>query len=263
MNIGTGKDLDEYIVNDKQIAFHLIDIVDAGSDYNLNDYINDFKIAFETITTKNTIPILCGGTGLYIDAILNGFEYTGVPVNEILRNELHSKTLEELQQQFSELPATSYHNIADTSTHKRMARAIEIATWLNENKDVPTSSLPKLQPIVFGLSGKLETRRNRIAKRLKHRLDNGLIEEVQTLLTDGVSQEKLIFYGLEYKFVIQYLKKEIDYDYLVEHLTIAIQQFAKRQMTYFRKMERAGLKINWMDAEWSLEQQLEFVKELL
>lgn len=262
MNIGTGKDLDEYVVGNKQIPFHLIDLVDAGSDYHLNAYINDFKIAFESITSKNKTPLICGGTGLYINAVLNGFEYTGVPVDDKLRAELKSKALYELEEIFFKLNITSYHEVVDTSTQKRLIRGIEIATWLNSNKNKP-ATIPKLKPLILGLTSERESRRNRIEQRLKHRLQNGLIEEVQLLLKNGVTAEKLIFYGLEYKFVIQYLQKEIAYDYLVEHLTIAIQQFAKRQMTYFRKMEREGLKINWIDADWSLEKQLDFVKQLL
>jgi tRNA dimethylallyltransferase len=261
MNVGTGKDLEEYQINKNKIPYHLIDIRNAGDDYNLNEYINDFKIAFEKITNENKIPILCGGTGLYIDAVLKGYEYTGIPINEKLRNEIKDKSLEELQQLFTQLPVTSYHKVADTSTHKRMIRAIEIVTWLDENKNYKASSIPNLKPAIFGLASERENRRTRIEQRLQHRLQNGLIEEVELLLKKGISEEKLIFYGLEYKFVVQHLQKEITYDYLVEHLTIAIQQFAKRQMTYFRKIEREGLLINWIDSDLSLEEQIEIVKE--
>lgn len=263
MNIGTGKDFDEYTINSNQIPYHLIDIVNAGDDYHLNAYMHDFYNAFDTITAKDKTPILCGGSGLYIDAVLKGFEYTGIPVVEKIRAELKSKTLTELEEIFTQLPHTSFHQVADTSTQKRLIRAIEIVMWLNNNKEKPLTALPKLQPLVFGLASERETRRSRIEQRLKQRLQNGLIEEVQSLLHAGVSAEKLFFYGLEYKFVIQYLHQEITYDYLAEHLTIAIQQFAKRQLTYFRKMEREGLKINWINAELSIEEQLEMVKRLI
>ncbi len=262
MNIGTGKDLEEYIVNDVKIPYHIIDVVEAGSDYHLHAYIQDFKKAFEHIQAQNKMPILCGGTGMYMDAVLKGFEYTGIPVDENLRIKLQALTLAELQQTFQNLPPTPYHLVADTSTAKRTLRAIEIATWLGQN-EMQKNNLPELHPIIFGLSGNVVSVRKKIEQRLNQRLNNGLIEEVKQLIASGVPTEKLLFYGLEYKFIVKHLNNEISYDYLVQHLTIAIQQFAKRQMTYFRKMENDGFKINWINAEMPLEEQLETVKGLL
>lgn len=262
MNMGTGKDLNEYVVNEVKIPYHLIDLVAAGGDYHLHAYLQDFKKAYEYITGQKKIPILCGGTGMYIDAVLKGFEYTGIPVDQDLRNQLQPLTLLQLQETFQNLPPTPYHLVADTSTAKRTLRAIEIATWLGEN-EMEKNNLPELHPILFGLSANLESRRKRIELRLKQRLDNGLVDEVKQLLINGVPAEKLLFYGLEYKFIVKYLNNEITYNYLVEHLTIAIQQFAKRQMTYFRKMEDDGFKINWINADTTLEEQLEVAKGLL
>lgn len=262
MNIGTGKDLEEYVIDDVKIPYHIIDVVAAGSDYHLHAYIQDFKKAFELITEQNKMPILCGGTGMYMDAVLKGFEYTGIPVDQDLRARLQPLTLAELQQNFQNLPPTPYHLVADTSTAKRTLRAIEIATWLGQN-EMQKNNLPELHPIIFGLSANLESRRKRIELRLKQRLDNGLVDEVKQLMANGVPAEKLLFYGLEYKFIVKYLNNEITYDYLVAHLTIAIQQFAKRQMTYFRKMEDDGFKINWINADTTLAEQLEVVKGLL
>ena len=262
MNIGTGKDLGEYLVNDVKIPYHIIDVVAAGSDYHLHAYLQDFKKAFEHITAQNKMPILCGGTGMYMDAALKGFEYTGIPVDQDLRERLQPLTLAELQEIFLNIPPTAYHLVADTSTAKRTLRAIEIATWLGKN-EMEKNNLPLLNSLIFGLSANLESRRKKIELRLKQRLNNGLVDEVKQLLANGVTTEKLLFYGLEYKFIVKYLNNEITYDYLVAHLTVAIQQFAKRQMTYFRKMEDDGFKINWINADLTLEEQLEVVKGLL
>ncbi len=262
MNIGTGKDLNEYNINGTHIPYHLIDIADAGASYNLDDYISDFHSAFISITSKNKMPVLCGGTGLYIDAVVKGFEFTNIPVDEELRIKLNLLTHEELKQQLFKIPSTPFHQLADTTTVKRTIRAIEIAEWLNKNPHNKIT-IPQLKPLTFGLDPGRQSRRMRIENRLKERLENGLIQEVENLLKAGVTKEKLIYYGLEYKFVVMYLDHKMSYDYLVEHLTIAIKQFAKRQMTYFRKMEREGLQINWIDAGLNLDEQLEALREKL
>lgn len=263
MNTGTGKDLEEYVVDGIKIPYHLIDIKDVGTDYNLNDYINDFNTAYKSIVAKNKIPVLCGGSALYIHAVLKEYEYPEVPVDNMLRKKLQAKRVDQLQEIFYNLPRTPYHDIADMSTTKRSVRAIEIAAWLHENNYNPADKVPSLKPLAFGLAAERSSRRKRIEERLKLRLKNGLIEEVKMLMDKGIPAQKLIFYGLEYKFAVMYLLGEINYKYFLAHLTTGIHQFAKRQMTWFRKMEREGLRINWIDADLSLEDQMQIVKSHL
>ena len=258
MDIGTGKDLNEYMVNGKQIPHHLINIRKAGENYNIADYQHDFDAAIKKIKANKTIPILCGGTGMYIDAILSGFQFTRVPVDEQLRKELHNKSGAELVSIFGNLPS-AYTNLADTSTNKRLIRAIEIATYLQKHP-FEFADLPKIEAKLFGLKIDRELRRERISNRLHERLKQGMIEEVQTLLDAGISSEKIIFYGLEYKLITQYLLHEFSYEEMVAKLEVAIHQFAKRQMTYFRKMERDGHQINWIDASIPLKEQLLQIK---
>jgi tRNA dimethylallyltransferase len=258
MNIGTGKDYQEYVIDGKQIPYHLIDIIDAGEQYHLHQYMKDFSEAYHLIQGKGMVPVLCGGSGLYIDAILKGYEYASVPVDEFLRKELKPKTHQELIALFNHLEKTPYQQVADISTAKRTIRAIEICSYLAQHKHEPLS-LPHLKPIVFGLNPEVELRRKRIEERLHQRLEEGLIQEVESLLDKGVPEEKLAFYGLEYKFVLHFIKGEMSMEALEEKLTISIQQFAKRQMTFFRKMEREGLLIHWIDASLPVEKQLETV----
>jgi tRNA dimethylallyltransferase len=262
MNIGTGKDYADYTINRTTIKHHLIDIVEAGAHYHLHQYMQDFTTVYQSIRNQNKIPVLCGGTGLYIDAVLKGYEYASVPINEELRNSLKEKSHEELIHLFKSLTATNYTPLADISTVKRTIRAIEICSYLLQNKH---SITPKfvIKPIVFGLNPDVNIRRKKIEERLELRLQNGLIEEVQTLLNKGVSGDKLFFYGLEYKFVMQYLKGELSIEELKAKLTIAIQQFAKRQMTFFRKMERDGLTIHWIDGSLSLKEQSDYLLKTL
>lgn len=255
MNLGTGKDYEAYLVNGKKIPYHLIDIVSAGEKYHVFQYKQDFLAAFESIQLKHKLPILCGGSALYIDAVLNDFEYTAIPPNETLRANIQHKTKTELLDYFASLPITKYNSLADTSTSKRLIRAIEIITFLNQ-ESFAKPHYPKLVPIIIGLKSTVELRRNRIEDRLVQRLQNGLIEEV-TELMQKLTPEQLIYYGLEYKFITQFLLKQMTYDALIYHLTIAIQQFAKRQMTYFRKMEREGKNIHWIDATLPLSLQLD------
>ncbi|MFC5411310.1 tRNA (adenosine(37)-N6)-dimethylallyltransferase MiaA [Larkinella bovis] len=249
MDIGTGKDLDEYRTDNQTIPYHLINIVDAGAEYNLYQFQQDFNRVLPSILAHGRVPVLCGGTGLYLEAILKGHQFTAIPPNTALRLELDDFTNEELRERFRQTPST-YTDLADTSTRKRLIRAIEIATHLAEN---PQTALPDSVTLpaatVFGLDLPVERRRQRITERLHHRLQTGLIEEVHQLLARGIPAEKLIFYGLEYKFITQYLQGELDYPTMVARLETAIHQFAKRQMTFFRKLERDGLNIRWLDGQ--------------
>lgn len=246
MDIGTGKDLAEYCIQGKQIPYHLIDIKTAGEKYQVNAFKEDFYLAFKQINQRNKLPILCGGTGMYIHSLLQNHELTAVPVNQQLREELALLTKQELQKRMEEFPSELRAHV-DFGSAKRLIRAIEIAEFLKEN-EVATPHRPALEPLIIGLYNDLETRRSKIAERLKRRLREGLVEEVQNLIASGVSEEMLSFYGLEYKFVVAYLKGQMDFNTMAERLQTAIFQFAKRQMTFFRKMEKDGVNINWLEA---------------
>lgn len=261
MNIGTGKDYEDYLPTFKQNqdwpagieGVHLIDIVEAGDSYNVAFFQRDFLKAYQDIISRNKTPILCGGTGMYIEAVLRNYEDTQVPISQVFRDELSLKTDEELENIFHEKYAQVNQN-ADISTRKRLIRAIEIGNWKLENKDLKEELIlsPLLRGgvgggVIFGIEIPVEIRRERITKRLHDRLQNGMIEEVKTLLESGVSSEKLIFYGLEYKFITEYLVGDLSYDEMAKRLEIAIHQFAKRQMTFFRSIERKGIEINWLD----------------
>jgi tRNA dimethylallyltransferase len=256
MNIGTGKDLEEYRIDNQDIPYHLIDILDAGEQYHIHQFQQDFQKAFEDISSRNKPAILCGGSGMYLDAVLKGYEFTAIPIDENFREELLLKSTEELLENFHKNPS-DFTEKADISTRKRLIRAIEISQFLfqNPNYEIPKPTIPKF--IILGLNPDTEIRLISITKRLHERLQNGMIEEVRALIDSGISPDKLIFYGLEYKFITQYLTGELDYVTMVERLNIAIHQFAKRQMTYFRKMERDGLKINWLDPKVPLDKYLE------
>ncbi|GAB3932832.1 tRNA (adenosine(37)-N6)-dimethylallyltransferase MiaA [Larkinella terrae] len=252
MDIGTGKDLDEYRVGNQSIPYHLINIVDAGAEYNLYQFQQDFNTVYHQILERGRTPILCGGTGLYLEAVLKGHQFTAIPVNDDLRAELQKHPDDELHDRFRQIPS-AYTVLADTSTRKRLIRAIEIATYLTENPSVELPgpvSLP--DAVIFGIDLPVEIRRQRITERLQQRLQNGMIEEVQRLLESGIPAEKLIFYGLEYKFITQYLNGNLDYPTMTARLETAIHQFAKRQMTFFRKMERDGFVIHWLDGQQPL-----------
>lgn len=246
MNIGTGKDLSEYEVNGQKIPYHLIDIKPAGQRYQVNAFKDDFYKAFDQLQSVGKLPILCGGTGMYIHSLLQNHELTAIPVSEQLRKQLLVLSKEELQNELNKYPF-QLREQADISSHKRLIRAIEIAEYLSHH-DLQTEKRTELKPLIIGLYNDVDTRRNKILRRLDERLSQGLIEEVGDLLKQGVSEEMLVFYGLEYKFVIAYLKGEINLDTLRERLGIAICQFAKRQMTFFRKMEKDGVQINWIEA---------------
>lgn len=259
MDIGTGKDLEEYTIDNQSIPYHLIDILNAGEQYHIHLFQQDFLKVYNDITARGKTPILCGGSGMYIEAILQGYEFTAIPIDENYRETLLPKSYEELLSSANTLIRKEGFK-PDLSTKKRLIRAFEISRFLHQNPDfeIPKPTVP--QSIIFGLNPDTEIRRERITKRLHHRLENGMIEEVKTLIDNGISPEKLIFYGLEYKFITQYLTGELNYEIMVERLNVAIHQFAKRQMTYFRKMERDGLEINWLSSQKPLEELIERVK---
>ena len=260
MDIGTGKDLGEYVVDGKPIPYHLIDIVDAGYKYNVFEYQRDFLKAFESVNQRGHLPILCGGTGLYIEAVLNGYKLLAVPDNQLLREQLATKTLDELTSILSGYK--TLHNQTDVDTVKRAIRAIEIEAYYQTHEE-ETVEYPELKSLIIGVGIDREVRREKITTRLKARLNEGMIDEVKMLLDSGVQPDDLIYYGLEYKFVTNYLLGKLTFDELFTQLEIAIHQFAKRQMTWFRGMERRGFTIYWLDALKSMDEKLDEIESLL
>ena len=249
MDVGTGKDLDEYRIDGQVISHHLIDVVEAGEAYNVQRFQEDFWRAYRHITNRKKRVILCGGSGMYLQAVLQNFEFTAVPTNAPLRHELDGETDQNLRAIFRATPSI-YSAKADTSTRKRLIRAIEIGAFLQHNPlPSPQNGAQKVEFEIFGIDVPLQIRRQKISQRLHQRLQNGLIEEVQRLLNGGVLPERLIYYGLEYKFVTQYLTGALNYQIMVSQLEVAIHQLAKRQMTFFRSMERNGLTINWINPD--------------
>ena len=260
MDIGTGKDLREYTINDKQIPYHLIDIRPAGDKYTLYNYQKDFQLAYENIISKNKYPILCGGTGLYIESVLKGYNLPDVPQNAKLREELSNKSLEELEQILSTYK--NLHNTTDIDTSKRAIRAIEIAKYIS-NHPLETSVNIPVKSLIIGLDIDRELRRAKITKRLHERINEGMIEEVQNLLESGVNAEDLIYYGLEYKYLTLHLTGKLSREEMILQLETAIHQFAKRQMTWFRGMERRGFKIHWIDAALPMNEKINQALSLL
>ena len=268
MDIGTGKDLADYIVDGRQITYHLIDIREPGTKYNLFEYQQDFLDAYEDIRSRGAVPILCGGTGLYIEAVLKGYHLSPVPQNQELRDSLEGKSLAELTEMLTELKAktgSNMHNTTDVDSCQRAIRAIEIETY-NLEHPTPRRELPPVDSIIIGLDIDRELRREKITRRLKARLEERqqvgasagmtMVDEVKALLDEGIPADDLIYYGLEYKFVTEYLTGKTTYDEMVTRLEIAIHQFAKRQMTWFRGMERRGFYINWIDATLPMEDKV-------
>lgn len=258
MDIGTGKDLEEYVVAGQQVPCHLVDIVEAGYKYNVFEYQADFLRVWEDCRRRGVVPVLCGGSGLYVEAVLKGYKLLAVPVNEELRASLEGMPLPELAARLATYK--KLHNTTEIDTPKRAIRAIEIEEYYRthpyEEKD-----FPQLRPLIVGVEVSREVRRERITRRLHERLEQGMVEEVRQLLDSGVAPEDLIYYGLEYKYLTLYLTGKLSYDAMVEQLNVAIHQFAKRQMTWFRKMEREGFEIRWLDAGLPLEERVERVKE--
>jgi tRNA dimethylallyltransferase len=260
MDIGTGKDLNDYIVNGKQISYHLIDIVDAGEKYNVFRYQSDFLKVYDNLKSKNILPVLCGGSGMYIEAVLKGYKLINVPVNESLREMLNKYSLQELEQKLKQYG--QLHNKTDVDTKKRAIRAIEIAEYYKTHPDIDFS-FPEIKSLIFGIKFDRKIVKERITYRLKERLQQGMIDEVEELIKQGVDTDTLEYYGLEYKFIVKFLKKELSYNHMVEKLNVAIHQFSKRQMTWFRKMERQGFKIYWIDGELPEDKKISTAMEII
>lgn len=260
MNLGTGKDYDDYLVGSTRIPCHLIDIADPGYKYNVFEYQRDFIKVYTDMKTRKIFPVVCGGSGMYADSIITGYKMLEVPPDCGFRAELEKKSMEELKEILSTYKYL--HNTTDLDTKKRVIRAIELEHF-DRNMKKQKSEFPKVNSLVIGVMFDRETRRKRISERLKQRLDAGMVEEVESLIKYGVNTETLIYYGLEYKFITLYLTGKLPYDAMVCELEIAIHQFAKRQMTWFRGMERRGTKINWLDGNLPTEVKVEMVMELL
>ena len=264
MDIGTGKDLADYQVDGYNVPYHLIDICEPGTKYNLFQYQQDFLTAYRGIVERNAQPILCGGTGLYIESVLKGYQLSPVPQNQALRDRLEGKSLGELTLMLKDLKAktgSNMHNQTDVDTAQRAIRAIEIETY-NLEHPLPKREFPPIASVVVGVNIDREERRRKITNRLKARLEEGMIDEVRGLLSRGIAADDLIYYGLEYKYVTEYAIGRITYEEMFRSLEIAIHQFAKRQMTWFRGMERRGFTIHWIDAMLPMEEKVAAILEL-
>ena len=244
MDVGTGKDLADYVVDGKLIPYHLIDICNAGEQYNLYQYQHDFHKAYADIVSRGVQPILCGGSGLYIESVLKGYRLLEVPENPALRESLKDKSLAELTEILKGFK--TLHNSTDVDTAKRAIRAIEIETYYAEN-GAKANDYEPIDSLIIGVEIDRDARRRRITERLKARLDAGMVDEIRGLIDSGVASDSLKYYGLEYKFVTQYVTGELTYSEMFSGLEIAIHQFAKRQMTWLRGMEKRGLTIHWID----------------
>ena len=265
MDIGTGKDLADYTIGDVHIPYHLIDIVEPGTKYNLFQYQQDFHTAYNDIRSRGKLPILCGGTGLYIEAVLGGYSLSPVPQNQKLRESLEGKSLDQLTQMLVQLKqknGSNMHNRTDVDTAQRAIRAIEIETY-NLEHPTPERQMPPVDSLVIGINIDRELRREKITRRLKARLEEGMCDEIRSLIDGGVNPDDLIYYGLEYKFVTEYVVGKTSYEEMFRKLEIAIHQFAKRQMTWFRGMERRGYTIHWIDAAQSMDEKVEAIMSLM
>lgn len=265
MDIGTGKDLADYTIGDVHIPHHLIDIAEPGTKYNLFQYQQDFHTAYNDIRSRGKLPILCGGTGLYIEAVLGGYSLSPVPQNQKLRESLEGKSLDQLTQMLVQLKqknGSNMHNRTDVDTAQRAIRAIEIETY-NLEHPTPERQMPQVESLIIGVNIDRELRREKITRRLKARLDEGMCDEIQGLIDGGVNPEDLIYYGLEYKFITEYVIGRTSYDEMFRQLEIAIHQFAKRQMTWFRGMERRGFTIHWIDAAQSMDDKVDAIEALM
>lgn len=260
MDLGTGKDLSDYVVDGYKVPYHLIDIVEPGYKYNVFEYQRDFLVAYEDIKARGLLPILCGGTGMYLESILKGYRLLPVPENKELRERLASKSLEELTDILSRYK--KLHNSTDVDTVKRAIRAIEIEEYYL-TQDVNARSFPEIHSLIIGVDIDRNLRRQKITNRLKKRLQEGMVDEVKALLEEGINPDDLIYYGLEYKYLTLYAVGKLSYDEMFSQLEIAIHQFAKRQMTWFRGMERRGFQIYWIDAEAPLNENVERIIDLI
>ena len=265
MDIGTGKDLADYTIGDVHIPYHLIDIAEPGTKYNLFQYQQDFHTAYNDIRSRGKLPILCGGTGLYIEAVLGGYSLSPVPQNQKLRESLEGKSLDQLTQMLVQLKqknGSNMHNRTDVDTAQRAIRAIEIEIY-NLEHPTPERQMPPVDSLIIGINIDRELRREKITRRLKARLEEGMCDEIRSLIDGGVNPDDLIYYGLEYKFVTEYVVGRTSYDEMFRQLEIAIHQFAKRQMTWFRGMERRGYTIHWIDAAQPMDEKVEAIMSLM
>ena len=265
MDIGTGKDLADYVVDGKRVPYHLIDIVEPGTKYNLFEYQRDFLEAYNDIRSRGKNVILCGGTGLYIESVLKGYRLIPVPENKELRHKLEGKSLLELTSILERLKAennSNMHNSTDVDTSKRAIRAIEIEMAYKE-AHIEERTFPKIDNVIIGVGIDRDLRRMKITRRLDQRLHDGMVDEVKSLLDSGIPADDLIYYGLEYKFVTEYILGKSTFEEMHRSLEIAIHQFAKRQMTWFRGMERRGFTIHWIDAADSMEEKINEIKTVL
>lgn len=260
MDLGTGKDLADYTIGGRNIPYHLIDIADPGYKYNVFEYQRDFLSAYEAIKQKGCLPVLCGGTGMYLEAVLKGYRLLPVPENPELRARLEGKSLAELTEILKQYK--TLHNSTDVDTAKRAIRAIEIEEYYLQT-DVAEREFPKLNNLIIGVDIDRELRREKISRRLRQRLDEGMVDEVRRLLAGGIKADDLIYYGLEYKYLTLYAIGKMSYDEMFTGLETAIHQFAKRQMTWFRGMERRGFTIHWVNATLPTEEKILFVKQKL
>ncbi len=260
MDLATGKDKLDYLVNEKEIPVHLVDILDPGYEYNVYEFQQDFLKVYQDIIARGKYTLLCGGTGLYIESVLKGYRLIRVPENRSLRNSLEEKSMEALIANLKSYKTP--HNVTDTIDRKRLIRAIEIQDYY-QNHPESDRSFPAINPVVFGIRFEREQIRRRITERLKKRLDMGMLDEVNELLQKGLSPGQLKFYGLEYRYLTQHVVGEITYDEMVRLLNTAIHQFAKRQMTWFRKMEREGISIHWLDGTLPMEQKIDRAMHIL
>ena len=265
MDIGTGKDLADYVVDGKPIPYHLVDICEPGTHYNVYEYQHDFLKAYQDIVGRGVTPLLCGGTGLYLEAVLRGYRLSPVPQDDALRQRLEGKSLDELRVMLEDLKhrnGSKMHNVTDVDTAQRAIRAIEIEEF-NLRNPVAEREFPQIPSLVIGLNIGREERRMRITHRLEQRLKEGMADEVRSLLDSGIDAPSLIYYGLEYKYVTEYVTGVLTYDEMFRQLEIAIHQFAKRQMTWFRGMERRGVRIHWVDAMLPMDEKLNRVRQLM
>lgn len=261
MTIGTGKDYGDYLIDNQHVPYHCIDIAEPGYQYNVYEYQKDFLKAYADILNRGKIPVLCGGSGLYIEAAISGYRLIQVPVNDHLRKELENKTDAQLEEMLARLKTV--HNRSDFDTRKRMIRAIEIARYQTEYPPQAETGYPGIRPLLTGVKYDRESRRRRITQRLEQRLAEGMVGEAENLLNRGLTPEQLEYYGLEYKYLAKYLTHELTYEQMFEQLNTAIHQFAKRQMTWFRRMERNGAKIWWLDGYASMERKMERLDDIL
>lgn len=259
MDIGTGKDYDDYIVNGSKVPAHLIDIVDAGYKYNVFEFQRDFLTVYEEMVKRKVVPVVCGGSGMYLDSIVSGYKLLPVPVNNELRRSLEGKQLDELKEILE--CYRDLHNDTDVDNVKRAIRAIEIELYYS-TRPPDEISFPEIKPLIVGVLYDRDERRNRITERLKERLKSGMIEEVERLLASGVTEETLLYYGLEYRYIARHLNEELSYEEMYKGLETAIHQFGKRQMTWFRGMERKGIKINWINGNLPLEEKVKTILKL-